>query len=251
MEGLAWGDKEAGPMSGMGQGNGAAPASWAVISTPMLEIMKKRGKCTVFKAFISGEELKIVGFAFVDDKDLLRASRPGEQTSEEVAQDMQEGLDLWEGLLKATGGALVPDKSYWYLIDFKWKEGAWKYATTEETQFNLTMRDKDDIRHVLERLPVNEARRSLGYRSAPDGNRKAQVAYMRKVAVEWSDKLRAGHLTKYEAWTALTMRVMKTLLYAAPALTITNGEANYIMVPILMRGLNALGIQRHLPRAVV
>jgi hypothetical protein len=71
MEGLAWGDKEEGPMSGMGQGNGAAPASWALISTPMLEIMKKHGQCTVFKAFISGVELKKFGFAFVDDKDPL------------------------------------------------------------------------------------------------------------------------------------------------------------------------------------
>jgi hypothetical protein len=35
MEGLAWGDKEEGPMSGMGQSNSAAPASWAVISTPI------------------------------------------------------------------------------------------------------------------------------------------------------------------------------------------------------------------------
>jgi hypothetical protein len=59
--GLAWGDTEEGPMSGMGQGNGAAPASWAVISTPMLEIMKKNGHCTVFMAFISGNKLKIVG----------------------------------------------------------------------------------------------------------------------------------------------------------------------------------------------
>ena len=175
MEGLAWGDKEEGPMSGMGQGNGTVPASWAVISTPMLEIMKKRGQCTVFKAFISGDELKIVGFAFVDDKDLLRASSPGEQTHEDVAQDMQEGLDLWEGLLKVTGGALVPEKSYWYLIDFEWRNGNWKYKTMQETRFNLTVKDKDGIRHVLSRLPVNEARRLLGCRSAPDGSNKAQV----------------------------------------------------------------------------
>jgi hypothetical protein len=40
--------------------------------------MTSDGHCTVFKAFISGEELKIVGFAFIDDKDLLQASRPGE-----------------------------------------------------------------------------------------------------------------------------------------------------------------------------
>jgi hypothetical protein len=189
LEGLAWGDKEEGPLSGMGQGNGAALVSWAVIITPMLEIMKKRGNCTVFKAFLSGEELKIVGFAFVDDKDLLRASKPGEKTYAEVAEDMQNGLDLWEGLLKATGGALVPDKSYWYLIDFKWKNGAWKYTTTEETEFELTMKDKDELRHALLRLPVHEARRSLGYRAAPDGNRRAQVEYMRSVAVDWSDKL--------------------------------------------------------------
>jgi hypothetical protein len=43
---------------------------------------------------------------------------------------------------------------------------------------------------------------------------------------------------------------MRTLLYATPALTITNRVANHIMAPILMSGLNALGMQRHLPRAV-
>jgi hypothetical protein len=143
-------------MSVMGQGNGAAPASWAIISTPMLEIMWKRGQYTVFKAFISGEELKIIGFAFVNNKDLLRISILGRQTYGKVAQDMQNGLDLWEGLLKVTGGVLVPDKRYWYLIDFKWKDGAWKYAIMEETQFDLTMKDKDEIRHVLSRLPVDE-----------------------------------------------------------------------------------------------
>jgi hypothetical protein len=74
----------------------------------------------------------------------------------------------------------------------------------EETQFDLTMKDKDKERHVLARLPVEEARRSLGCRVTPDGNQKAQVEYMRSVMVEWGDKLRAGHLMRSEAWTALT-----------------------------------------------
>jgi hypothetical protein len=76
----------------------------------MLEIMKKHGHMTQFKAFISGDELIIVGFAFIDDKDLLKAAKLGEHDYEEVVIKMQEGLDLWEGLLKATGGALVPEK---------------------------------------------------------------------------------------------------------------------------------------------
>lgn len=74
-------------MSGMGQGNGAAQSSWAVISTLMLEIMRKHRHCTIFKAFISGDKLKIVlGFAFVDDKKLLYASKPGEQSYHKVAK---------------------------------------------------------------------------------------------------------------------------------------------------------------------
>ena len=141
---------------------------------------------------------------------------------------MQKGLDMWEGLLKATGGAFVPEKSYWYLIDFTWHNGLWRYSGTEETLFDLTVKDKDEIQHTLTRLPTDEARRSLGVWSAPDGNNKDQIAHMREIAIEWGDKLRAGHLTKYEAWTALNTQVMKTLLYAAPAITITNADANHI-----------------------
>jgi hypothetical protein len=68
----------------------------------------------------------------------------------------------------------------------------WKYKTTEETQFDLTVKDKDEIQHVLSHLSVNEARRLLGCRSAPDGNNKAQVEYMRSVAVEWGANFKQG-----------------------------------------------------------
>jgi hypothetical protein len=54
-----------------------------------------------------------------------------------------------------------------------------------------------------------------------------------------------------EAWTALHTRVMKTLLYAVPAMSITSGQNAHIMAPILMSSLNAIGIQRYLPRSVV
>jgi hypothetical protein len=129
----AMGNKDEGPPSGMGQGNGAAPTGWAVISTPLLEIMRKEGHCTTFMALLSNMTFQLVGFAFVDDKDLLRMGNLHIDTFTDVADEMQDGLDLWEGLIKATGGALVPEKSFWYLIDFKWSKGKWRYATVEET----------------------------------------------------------------------------------------------------------------------
>ena len=177
--GMANGDKNEGPQSGIGQGNGAAPMGWAIISTPMLDIMWKQGHCTVFKALISDTEIKFVGFAFIDDKDLLKAGTVGDGgTYATIADEMQQGLDTWEGLLKAMGGALVPDKSFWYLIDFKWKEGKWWYATEDETPAILSMLDKDRVQHVITCLSSSEAHKSLGVCSAPDGNNHAQVEYM-------------------------------------------------------------------------
>ena len=58
-----------------------------------------------------------MGYAFVDDTDLVMI--PAEQvTPQEVAHEMQEMLDIWEGGIRATGGAIIPEKLHWYLVDF-------------------------------------------------------------------------------------------------------------------------------------
>ena len=53
----------------------------------------------------------IVGFAFVDDMDLVCFYQDRLRLSEEVMQNMQGGIDRWEGGLKLTGGAIIPKKS--------------------------------------------------------------------------------------------------------------------------------------------
>jgi hypothetical protein len=57
------------------------------------------------------------GYAFVDDTDLIITSQNPDDTDADVAIRMQQALDLWEGGIRATGGAIVPEN--WYLIDFK------------------------------------------------------------------------------------------------------------------------------------
>jgi len=178
LPGLAGGNKKMGPPQGAGQGNGAVPTMWAVVSTPMLEIMREEGFCTVFKALISNKEIQFVGYAFVDDTDLVLMAKLPTDTFLEVANAMQGGLDLWEGLLKMTGKAIVPLKTYWYLVNFEWKEGTWLYKLSRDVPASLTVKDLNGDRHTLSHLEPHEVRRSLGVRSAPDGNNKAQVDYL-------------------------------------------------------------------------
>jgi len=50
-------------------------------------------------------------------------------------------LTLWEQGLRATGGALVPEKSFWYLIDFQWQGSKWRYAAYATELGELLMKD--------------------------------------------------------------------------------------------------------------
>ena len=54
------------PVHGVGQGNGAGPAIWAAVSTPVLNLMREEGFGTFFKTAIADEEIHFVGYAFVE-----------------------------------------------------------------------------------------------------------------------------------------------------------------------------------------
>ena len=157
------------PIQGVGQGNGAGPQIWAVVSTPVFNMLRSMGFGAHLKATISGDRLEFVGFAFVDDADLIETARNTLETVQEVAARMQDSLTAWEGGLRATGGAIVPEKSHWYLIDFVWQDGFWRYVSLEETNFGLYVRDCDGNSKKIERLAASDARRTLGVRLAPDG----------------------------------------------------------------------------------
>ena len=113
---------------GLGQGNGSGPPVWAVVSSRMFEVLHKRGLATDFTTPITNEVMKLCGFAFVDDSDIV-ASSGGSNDPITTIKNMQTNIDCWEGVAKCTGGALAPDKSWWYLIHYKWdKEGNWRYG---------------------------------------------------------------------------------------------------------------------------
>jgi len=85
----------------------------------------------------------------------------------QVASHMQGSVSTWEGLLCATGGALVPDKCFWYLIDFKLQNGKWNYCTIDCLLGTLFVHDHNRKFSLIPQLETSEA---LGVCIAPDGN---------------------------------------------------------------------------------
>jgi hypothetical protein len=115
------------------QGNGAGPAIWMSMSIPIINMLRTQG--FGFQSFnlLTAQKYYFVCFTSVDDTDLLHTGQPN-TTEPKLLSEMQQMLNYWDGGLKATGGALVPSKSYWYGIAFKWHPTKlkWIYKTISE-----------------------------------------------------------------------------------------------------------------------
>jgi len=85
------------PIASIGQGNGAGPQIWAVVSSPMFDLMRWDGFYMYIIAAISRREKTLVGFVFVNDTNLC--IHGPHINSNNVQSVMQHSVDNWEGLL--------------------------------------------------------------------------------------------------------------------------------------------------------
>ena len=134
------------PFQGINQGNGAGPGIWLLVSIPIINMLKAEGFGFKVRTVISKEKFSFVCYTFVDDSDVVHSLSENDmtETAEEttaLATEMQKVVDTWEGGLRASGGALVPSKSYWFLIHFIFENNEWRYAKINETPGVITIRD--------------------------------------------------------------------------------------------------------------
>jgi len=125
----------------------------------------------------------MAGFAFVNDMDLIVTNKSNKYLV--VTDEMQKSLQLWHGLLQATAGDLVPDKSFWYLIDFQWEKNAQQYTKWPVDKLTLSIPPQSGKQVVIPQLETLEAQRTLGIRIAPDGHNEAKYAHLHEVTTKW------------------------------------------------------------------
>jgi len=159
------------PIAGIRQGNGVGPQIWAAISSPQFDILQSEGFFALLIGAISGHSRKLAGFAFVNDTDLIVTDT--EQDAMTVATWMQDAVEEWEALLSTTGGALVPEKCFWYMVNFEFHGSKWQYSRPSRS-VKLAVRNVMGELTPIPQLPVMEGRQTLGVRVAPDGNNAAE-----------------------------------------------------------------------------
>jgi hypothetical protein len=232
-------------IQGIGQGNGAGPQIWAAVSTVLLQALRATGIGGAFQSAISNKAFEFVGYAFVDDTDLV-VTGGDNKSCEDTVQNMQRALDTWEGCLRASGGAIEPAKTFWYGIGFEWHKGNWKYIP--EVDETLRVRNPAGELTILEQVNVTEARRTLGVRLAPDGNDTEQAKFMLGVIRQWTEGLRTNNLPKSYAWQSYRTTLWPKIRYSLPSTCIKEATCDVMDKEIRRALLPAMGINRNLPK---
>jgi hypothetical protein len=238
------------PIHGIGQGNGAGPAIWAVVSTPLLNILRELGFGFEYATPISCIPIRFSGFAFVDNTDLIQMLH-AQSSSDEVKSKLQEAVDRWEGVLSATGGAIVPEKTYWYLIDFCSHSGVRRYCSNSDRAGSLSVNDISGEHKVIRRVEVDTAEETLGIFLAPSGSMDGEIEKLKRKVADWIQQLSSSKLTRPEMWTAAQTTIWRTLAYPLPAINLSRQQWEKILSPLLKFVLPNIGICRSFPQFLV
>lgn len=240
------------PVQGEGQGNGKAPATWVLVSAIIIQMMYTAGHGVKMLTAISAAAISFVCFAFVDDTDIVHTGATVDTPWNQVMDQFQHAMDCWEGGLRASGGALVPEKSFWYLIDWNWNGHMWSHKEVADIPGDISVRATDgSSRQALRRFEVNHAELTLGVYLAMDGNENAQIQYMRSKVREFAESIRVHKTTKNDAWYALERSFFKTIEYPLTTTTIPYKTWSSIMSPAINALLPKAGISSKFPRAVL
>jgi hypothetical protein len=145
---------------------------------------------------LSAFALSLVGFAFVDDTDLVNVAKSVLTKGGDHLQNSQRCVDWWVSLLEATSGGLRVDKSFWVFIDFEFRNASWKYQSAQQLPGQLWATHYDGQRMCLQRMEPSQGEVTLGVSIAMDGNNRDETNYLSDKAMEYADQLRTGSNSK-------------------------------------------------------
>jgi hypothetical protein len=231
------------PLQGLCQGNGAAPACWLMLSFLMMSVYRRGNHVSTLVSPISGEAIKFMGEIYVDDTDLLTIL-PDVFDSDAVLLAAQNNLNKCAELLIATGGALNPDKCYWYMVSYVCCKGEWMYDGTN--LYELTIILPDGTCRATPHFRVMDSRKMLGVWSLPN---RSDKKHLQEVVIgkttKWVGRLKNSHLPLHLAWKAYCFQLWPGIQYGFLTLATPLQDVENILHKLEFKMLSALEVNKH------
>jgi hypothetical protein len=226
-------------MMGLGQGNRAAPPLWIQFIAVLVNVFKQLKLGALLLDPITLEMIHTMGALFMDDTDLYMW-RDGVLDPGNLWRQTQVVLHQWSCLLKVTGGALKPENSFWYLLNYTCKDGEWTFA--EMALCKLFITNPDGPRSAIKQEDVTVSKKTLGIHNLTAGGNEVHLKHIQEKASTWTSRMTNGPLSHHMAWVAYRHQLWPGLQYQLGTMTNDIEEAENALQESNYKMLNILGV---------
>ena len=239
---------EGAPLQGGGQGNPAAAPMWTAVSIVILGVLNQLGFGVNIISAISLTVISFSAILFVDDTDLFVSGKSHKETIQSVCRRTQNLVNTWTEALWNSGGALRPDKCWFYAADFTWEGSDWRYTNKNEMNISIMAPDHTGTLEEIKQVNFDQPKETLGVKLRIDGNNSGVYDHLHTSTVTWSEQMQSAFLYQWEAALALMTTISRTWSYPLLVTTMTIMECEKIMIPAFKVILTKMGLNRHLPK---
>jgi hypothetical protein len=143
---------------------------------------------------------------------------------------------------------LQPNKCFYSIISFEWRNGEWSYANnTLRGEFGVTVPLPRGKAAAIENKSTDHAEKTLGAMTSPDGDSAGSIQMMQEKAQAWINAVRNGHLHRCNVWFLLKVQFWPRIGYGLCSLTATFHELEYALHRQYYQILPLCGVVRSTP----
>ena len=239
------------PAYGSGQGSRASAQGWGKIASKAFDAHDKFGHGCVY------EDpwklcLVILGMlGYVDDNNITNNGKEGE-TVADVIQRTQHDAQLWNDLLRATGGALNLDKCFTQVLDYQFALNGGPVIAPADPDIKIVIQDrlyKQDV--VLTPISPFQTYRFLGTEQGVSQNQRQQHKILMKKASHHVRRLVCSAMSPRCAWVHYTAVFQSSIGYPLSMCHMSPPQLHGLQQKYIPALLNKLGIIRTHSHALV
>jgi len=237
------------PWHGAGQGTGHAGARWIVQSHSLITSYHHVANLWSLWNPIT-QQPQVMGLdAFMDDTTPL-IGNDDDYLLSTLILNAQFNVDLWQGLISASGGALNPSKCSW--TPFLWGfNNCFGHPTLlnppDQPSYHITTSDRSGIHHALHRNTPQQAVHILGVHIAVDGSYNKELNVLRQRQTQYCAFLNRTPLTQREARIIYKQCYLPKVTYPFPAMVMPPKKIYQTQLTVTCLFLNKMGYPRHMP----
>jgi hypothetical protein len=234
-----------GNIGGIGQGGGGSPVGWLAVLIVMIHTYSKFASGVPMTDPMGIYTLTLFLISYVDDNTLVQRYRQ-DQTMESILSHLQYCLKRWHNILRITGGDLALAKCTFSLMKWTWKGIEPTLETIQSAPGNISIDGT-----AITQLEPDKGTRVLGVRMAMNGSFKDELEYQISQSVNMGLKLYKSWLSPIDAFMVYETRFRPALEYPLMITTFSKSQLDKIQKPFVHLLLPKIGLNRHMPRAVI